>query len=61
MILAPKSGSSGMNFRTSSSVDSLPSCSRRRTAAAVNCLETEATWKTVAGVMATSWSRSAIP
>src|SRR5690242_7670805 len=58
---APYSGSSGMYFRTGSSIASFPCCARRRTAAAVNCLVTEPGSNTVSGVFGTSCSRSAIP
>ena len=61
MIVGPKSGTSGMYSRMSSSRRSLPSSARSTTAMAVNCLETDATWNVEAGVIGMSYSRFAIP
>src|SRR3546814_15847101 len=42
-------------------MDNLPSFSRSRMAKAVNCLEREATWNTVVGLIGAACSRSAEP
>src|SRR6516165_6043356 len=55
------SGSSGTYLRTGSSRDSLPSRARARTAAAVNCFETDPASKIVSAVIGASCSRSAMP
>ncbi len=54
-------GNSGMNFRTLSSSDSLPSCASSATAKAVNCFEMDATWKMDCGVIASAYCRSEMP
>src|SRR5262249_34990657 len=56
-----KAGIWGRCSRTSSSSDSRPSSASRRMAKPVNCLEREATWNTVVGVISTPCSRSAMP
>ncbi len=61
LIVGPKSGSSGMWVRTSSSRESSPWTDSMVTAKAVNCFETDATWKIVLGWMGTSYSSWAWP
>ena len=60
-MVSPKSGSSGTWRRMSSSHETRPSATSSATAMAVNCLDTEATWKTDDGVIGTSYSRLASP
>ncbi len=54
-------GNSGKCFLIGSSRESLPSRASNRTAAAVNCLDTEPASKIVSGWMTASCSRSAMP
>ena len=61
VIVAPKSGTSGMYLRISSSKSSSPRSAKRAMPKAVNCFVIEATWKIVSGSMGILYSTCASP